>query len=80
MPETTDATEQDVYTVRVDEDVCVGAGQCVFVAPEIFSQREDDGVVILLEEHPSPDQVPLVEEAVEVCPARVIALSRGKQS
>lgn len=64
------------YTIEVNQDICVGGGQCVFVAPEIFTQRDEDGVVELLTEHPSDDQIPLVEEAIEVCPARVIALRR----
>ncbi|MCR2824076.1 ferredoxin [Microbacterium sp. zg.Y909] len=63
------------YTIEVDKDICVGGGQCVFVAPDIFTQRDEDGVVELLTVHPSEDQVPLVEEAVEVCPARVIRLA-----
>jgi ferredoxin len=37
-------------TVTVDEDMCAGAGNCVLLAPEVFDQREDDGIVIL----PSP--------------------------
>lgn len=66
------------YTIEVDKEICVGGGQCVFVAPDIFTQRDEDGVVELLTVHPSEDQVPLVEEAVEVCPARVIRLAVRK--
>lgn len=63
--------------VRVDQSVCIGAGQCVFVAPEVFTQRDDDGVVELLDPNPDDDQLAAVEEAVEVCPAQVISVVRG---
>jgi len=63
------------YTIEVDKDICVGGGQCVFVAPDVFTQRDEDGVVELLTVHPTDDQLPLVEEAIEVCPARVIRLA-----
>ena len=63
------------YTIEVDKDICVGGGQCVFVAPDVFTQRDEDGVVELLAVHPTDDQLPLVEEAIEVCPARVIRLA-----
>ena len=36
--------------VAVDQDKCCGAGKCVLLAPEVFDQREDDGVVVLLDE------------------------------
>lgn len=35
--------------VIIDEDKCVGAGQCVLAAAEVFDQREDDGIVVLLD-------------------------------
>ena len=41
-----------MFKVHVDEDKCIGAGQCVRIAPEIFDQR-DDGIVILLDPTPA---------------------------
>jgi ferredoxin len=32
----------------VDRDRCIGAGNCVMNAPELFDQ-DDDGIVVLLE-------------------------------
>ncbi|MEU7984915.1 ferredoxin [Streptosporangium canum] len=61
--------------VTVDEDKCCGAGQCVLIAPEVFDQREEDGVVILLEPEPGADQHVLVREATAVCPAAAIEVS-----
>lgn len=65
---------EEQYTVVVNQDICVGGGQCVFVAPEVFTQRDEDGVVVVLNTHPSEDQLADVREAIEVCPARVISL------
>lgn len=62
------------FRIEVDQEGCVGGGQCVFAAPEVFTQRDEDGIVEVLVEHPSEDQIPNVEEAVEVCPAAVIKL------
>ncbi len=36
--------------VTVDKDKCCGAGTCVLVAPDVFDQRDDDGVVVLLDD------------------------------
>ena len=38
--------------VELDEPKCVASGQCVMASPEVFDQREDDGVAILLAEEP----------------------------
>jgi ferredoxin len=60
--------------ITVDEDKCCGAGQCVLIAPEVFDQGEDDGIVILLESSPAEDQHALVREAAAVCPAMAIEI------
>ncbi|MFC9427655.1 ferredoxin [Streptomyces sp. NPDC056987] len=61
--------------VTVEEDKCCAAGTCVVIAPEVFDQREDDGIVILLDAHPSEDQHAAVRECVSVCPAGAIHVS-----
>lgn len=60
--------------VEVDAPKCVAAGQCVLLAPEVFDQRDDDGVVILLDETPAPELHDNVREAALVCPAAAIRL------
>jgi ferredoxin len=61
--------------VIVDEAKCCGAGQCVLIAPEVFDQGEDDGIVILLQPQPGADQHTLVREAAAVCPGAAIEVS-----
>lgn len=60
--------------VEVHEDRCIGSGVCVFVAADVFDQRDDDGVVILLDEHPAEEHHDAVYEAATRCPAAVIEL------
>ncbi|PVE09850.1 ferredoxin [Streptomyces scopuliridis] len=61
--------------VTVDEDKCCGAGQCVLLAPEVFDQRDDDGIVVLLDAEPREPLQASVREAADVCPAAAIRLS-----
>ncbi|MEV6306381.1 ferredoxin [Actinoplanes sp. NPDC051861] len=58
--------------VSVDQGRCCGAGQCVLLAPEVFDQREEDGVVVLLEPSPAAALHETVREAAAVCPAAAI--------
>jgi ferredoxin len=61
--------------VSIDEDGCIGAGQCVLAAPDVFDQREDDGVVIVLDEEPAAHLHEATREAALLCPAAVIRLA-----
>jgi len=62
--------------VSVTDTKCVAAGQCVLLAPEVFDQREEDGVVILLDETPGPALHDAVRESAMVCPAAAIHLAQ----
>ncbi|MEL5953343.1 ferredoxin [Streptomyces sp. CLV115] len=58
--------------IDIDQDKCVGAGQCVLVSPEVFDQRDEDGVAVLLTEDPPAQERGAVEEAARICPAAAI--------
>ena len=60
--------------IEFDEPKCVAAGQCAMVAPDVFDQRDDDGVAIVLDAEPGPEQYDEVREAAAVCPAAAIRL------
>jgi ferredoxin len=60
--------------VELDEPKCVAAGQCVVAAPEVFDQRDEDGVAVLLDDRPGPDLLGGVKEAAALCPAAAIRL------
>ncbi|MFJ2115838.1 MULTISPECIES: ferredoxin [unclassified Streptomyces] len=60
--------------VTIEQDKCVASGQCVVAAPEVFDQRDEDGIAILLDEAPSAAQAEEVRHAAAVCPAVAIHL------
>lgn len=60
--------------VTIDEDKCCGAGQCVLAAPEVFDQRDEDGVVILLDENPPDSEHDNTRNAAALCPAAAIEI------
>ena len=61
--------------VVVDQGKCVGAGQCVLAADDVFDQRDDDGLVDLLNASPPAERLADVRHAAAVCPASAIAVS-----
>ncbi|MCK2244457.1 MULTISPECIES: ferredoxin [unclassified Crossiella] len=60
--------------ISVDQDRCCGAGTCVLLAPTVFDQREQDGIVLLLNQHPPTALHKIVHEAATVCPAAAITV------
>jgi ferredoxin len=58
--------------VTVDQNICASSGNCVMNAPEVFDQRDQDGVVVLLNEHPSDYQAEGARQAAAACPAQAI--------
>ncbi|WP_245161800.1 ferredoxin [Brevibacterium marinum] len=66
------AAEGTALKVELEEDRCISAGQCVFAAPEVFDQRDEDGVAVILNEHPSSDHEQSARSAAALCPAAAI--------
>ena len=62
--------------VTVDQHKCVSAGLCVVSAPEVFDQRDEDGVVVLLSESPSAELASGLNDAEMLCPARAIHITK----
>ena len=62
--------------ISVDPDSCVGAGQCVLSAPDVFDQ-DDDGLVTLVNPEPAPSEETDVREAARICPSRSITVHDG---
>ena len=60
--------------VTVDQHKCVSSGQCVMNAGDVFDQRDEDGVVVLLIEHPGPDLAGGTRKAAAECPALAIEI------
>ncbi|WP_092627091.1 ferredoxin [Actinopolyspora mzabensis] len=60
--------------IEIDEEKCIGAGQCVMSAPDTFDQRDEDGVAFLLEDSPTTERQAQVREAATLCPAAAITV------
>lgn len=62
--------------IHVDADTCVGAGQCVLSAPDVFDQ-DDDGIVRVLQDEPAADAEDDVRLAGRTCPSQSIRIDLG---
>ncbi|GHH61702.1 ferredoxin [Lentzea cavernae] len=61
--------------ISVDQTRCCGSGMCVLTDPDLFDQSDDDGTVVLLEEHPDAAHEASAKEAAGLCPAGAITIS-----
>jgi ferredoxin len=59
--------------IEVDWDLCVGHGQCEFVAPDVFTVNDEGALE--LDETPDESARPRVEQAIRRCPVRALALA-----
>ncbi|MEW1859710.1 ferredoxin [Streptomyces sp. NBC_00669] len=58
--------------IHVDQDKCCGSGMCVLAAPEVFDQRDADGIVELLDPKPPQTMWADVRDAAAGCPSWAI--------
>ena len=56
--------------------VCVGAGLCVMSTSEVFDQRDEDGVVKLLQGEPPEELYEKVLGAARKCPSKAIKVEQ----
>ncbi len=61
--------------IVVDEEKCVGGGQCVMAAPAVFDQDDDTGTVLLLDAEPAAEHDDAVRQAARLCPAVAITVA-----
>jgi len=60
----------------VDADLCIGTGNCVFFAPEVFEMGDDHHAQVI---DPSARPADDVVHAAQQCPIRAIRVRRGGQ-
>lgn len=63
--------------VSVDTTRCCGTGQCVLTVPEVFDQRDEDGLVLLLNPSPPAELDEAVGEAAADCPTAAIRVTQA---
>ncbi|MEU9339960.1 ferredoxin [Streptomyces sp. NPDC048278] len=61
--------------ITIDEELCCASGLCTVKAPDVFDQREEDGIAVLLLADAGPEHHESVKEAAAVCPAVAIHLA-----
>jgi ferredoxin len=61
--------------VTADQQLCVAAGICAAMAPEVFDQRDSDGKVLVLDGHPASHLHKPAQEAADYCPAFAITVT-----
>ena len=59
--------------IKADTGVCAGSGQCVLTEPAVFDQ-DDDGLVVLLTDHPDGQSAAQARHAVALCPSRALSI------
>ncbi|MGH3119255.1 MAG: ferredoxin [Streptomyces sp.] len=60
--------------VTVDQETCVGSGQCALAAADVFDQRDEDGIVALLDPAPPGGLAADVNDAAAMCPVQAITV------
>jgi ferredoxin len=60
--------------VAADRNVCIGSGNCVLTAPQVFDQDDDEGLVVLLTANVDPQDADAVREAVAHCPSGALRI------
>ncbi|WP_176597903.1 ferredoxin [Sphingobium sp. 15-1] len=64
--------------IHIRQDLCVGAGLCVLSSAQVFDQREEDGVVVLLQDNPPPELYDAVRGAARKCPSLAIIVEEDE--
>ena len=68
-PRVAELSSKNRIHVRVDRDLCIGSGDCVDTAPDVFQLDDEDKAVVV-----DPDGAPhdVVLEAAGNCPVTAI--------
>jgi ferredoxin len=57
--------------IRIDRNLCMGSGQCLWYAPNTFEQDESN-VAVVIDQQGDPDGT--IQTAVDSCPTRAITV------
>ena len=60
--------------ISVDHGKCLASGQCVDALPQIFDRRDEDGLSVVTQQHPTADLEEEIREAARACPTGAIRI------
>ncbi|MFF6999940.1 ferredoxin [Streptomyces sp. NPDC008313] len=63
--------------ILVDRERCIGSGTCVLTLPDVFTQDDEDGRVVLANDAPDAAALASVKQAVLTCPVSAISVEDG---
>jgi ferredoxin len=66
--------EVDRVKVIAGREVCIGSGNCVLAAPQVFDQDDDVGLVVLLTPEVTPELATAARDAVAHCPSGALRI------
>lgn len=55
-------------------DECLGDAICNDECPEVFAMNDDDGLAMVINEHPDESLRDAVQNAADECPAEIIII------
>jgi len=61
------------YTIKYDRSKCIGAGECVKLAPDTW-KLDDEGLAIQLKTEFTDEELAKQTKAAKACPARAIEI------
>ena len=61
--------------IRVDRNLCMGSGQCVWYAPNTFDQ-DDETIAVVVD--PAGDPAEKIHTAVASCPTQALSIVTDK--
>lgn len=67
----------DLVTVEIDQDVCVGVGQCELLEDRVFRLDDDEGVSVVVGDGRLPRR--RAEIVVDKCPSGAISICEEEQ-
>lgn len=66
-----DKKEMKISKIKIDRDLCIGAGTCVVLAPNTFKMDDENIAVLIDQEGNSAEEILM---AAESCPTKAIFL------
>jgi ferredoxin len=65
------------FRITIDELRCCSSGQCVLAAPDLFDQRDEDGIGVPLLPTLNADQCAQARDAASHCPGGAISVQEA---